>query len=73
MERRTSAEITATAVAEAISVAGHSPFSVSKATDIPLSVLCDRLSGRSVFTVSELGRVGGFLCVSPANLFGVAA
>lgn len=73
MDRRRTQSTTAQRVSAAIARAGVDVPSVSKATGIPLIDLSDRLNGNQEFTVNELGDVGGFLRVHPADLIGAAA
>lgn len=60
MDRRTTPTNVARNVTDVIRAAGATPESVAAATDIPLHVLRERLSGESPFTLDELEAVGGF-------------
>ena len=68
MDRRVIQANTASRVQKAITAAGQTVASISKATGISLSVL----NGLKPYTVADLGSVGGFLHVHPAQLIGAA-
>lgn len=74
MNRRSFASDVAENVSRAINAAGATPASVAEATDIPVSVLEERLKGVTPFQVTELADVGGFLHTRLSALFeGVSA
>ena len=73
MERRTPNPNPAAVLAATISGAGETAASVSSATGIPLNDLSDYLSGASDISIDDLGKVGGFLHISPSAFFEVAA
>lgn len=73
MARRFQQETTADRVSAAMTRAGYSAVSVSEATGIPVDGLTDRLTGRVMFTVGDLGKVGGFLRLRPSLLIGADA
>jgi len=72
MERRFFAATPATQVAAAAARAGETVTSISEATGIPLSALTGA-DNSAELTVSDLGRVGGFLRVRPSELIRGAA
>lgn len=73
MERRTPTPNPAAVLARTIRGAGETPASVSAATGIPLNDLSDYLQGKSDISIDNLGKVGGFLHISPSAFFEVAA
>jgi hypothetical protein len=74
MNRRSFTSDVSENVSRAIIAAGASPASVAEATDIPIEVLEERLSGVTPFQVTELADVGGFLHIRLSALFeGVSA
>lgn len=67
MNRRTITGTVAQNVVSAAAAHGVASAAIAEATDMNLSDLESRLSAETPFTISELVRVGGFLCV-PADL-----
>jgi hypothetical protein len=72
MDRRTLAAQVADTVAAAMIEREETPARLAEAIGLPLSDLDARFDHRSEFTFSELGRVGGFLRIHPADLIGAA-
>jgi hypothetical protein len=72
MERRAQQFSPAEKVAAALDARGIDAATLSEATDIPLPVLRSALADPSVWTMDQLGRVGGFLRIHPIELIGVA-
>jgi hypothetical protein len=68
MERRSLALTVTENVAAAIERSNETLITISQATDIPVSGLRERLANRVEFTMSEIGRVGGFFRIHPADL-----
>jgi hypothetical protein len=66
MDRRSAPA--AAPVAAALEASGVTADSLAQATDIPSAVMRERLSDESSFTLTELGRVGGFFRIHPADL-----
>ena len=74
MTDRRIAQTVGARVHDALSASSISIATVAEATDLEITDLSDRLTGRSAFTVRELVRVGGFLHVPPSRfLEGVRA
>ena len=73
MGSRRYSSVVAANVRSAISATGNTPESVAEATDLTISTLNARLSGRTPFSFSELVTVGGFLHVEPADFMEVHA
>ena len=68
MDRRSPITIVTQNVNDAMNDAGVTPATLSQATGIQPSVLRERLTGRSPFTIRELLGVGGFFRIDPAAL-----
>lgn len=73
MDRRTTNEITAANVRDAISTSGISEDDVAKATGLTMLQFRSRMNGATDFTVTELVTIGGLSCFSPADLLRGAA
>jgi hypothetical protein len=70
--RRFPATEPAQQIADAIVSRGTDTETVANAADMPVSVLEERLSTGD-FTMTEIVRVGGVLCMSPSDLYGDAS
>jgi hypothetical protein len=74
MSRRNFTTDISESVSRAMNAAGATPASVAEATDIPITVLEERLNGVTPFQITELADVGGFLRIRLSALFeGVSA